>query len=360
MAPPVKVLSLPEADREELERRLRSQTLPVAAARRARIVLLAARGCSGTEIAQLVGCSEPTVVQWRRRYQQSGLRGLEDRPRSGRPRSVVDDAKEHEVLAATLKPPPPELGVSHWSARLLARQVGLHFTQVATIWRWWGIQPWREETFKFSTDPQLETKVADVVGLYLNPPDKAVVVCVDEKSQIQALDRTRPMLPIRPGLAARRTHDYVRNGTTTLFAALEVATGKVTDACYQRHRHQEFGKFLKQVAKAYPRVELHVVCDNYATHKHEAVRKWLAANPRVTLHFTPTSGSWLNLVEVFFSIISRQAIHRGSFASVADLVGVIRTYIDAWNQRCEPFVWTKSVDEILDHCKPKKTLTTLH
>jgi transposase len=360
MAPPVKVLSLPEADGQELERRLRSQTLPVAAARRARIVLLAAQGVPGVQIAELVGCSEPTVIHWRRRYQDFGLPGLEDRPRSGRPRSVVDDAKEHEVLAATLCPPPPELGVTHWSCRLLARRLGLHFTQVAHIWRRWGIQPWREETFKFSTDPQLEAKVRDVVGLYLNPPEGAVGLCVDEKSQIQALDRTQPMLPVRPGLAARRTHDYVRNGTTTLFAALEVATGKVLDDCYDRHRHQEFLKFLKKVAKAYPRVELHVVCDNYATHNHEAVQHWLARNKRVRLHFTPTSGSWLNLVEVFFSIITRQAIHRGSFPSVHDLIATIRTYIDAWNQRCGPFVWTKTAEEILDHCKPKKTSTTRH
>jgi transposase len=183
---------------------------------------------------------------------------------------------------------------------------------------------------------------------------------VDEKSQIQALDRTQPMLPVRPGLAARRTHDYVRNGTTTLFAALEVATGRVVDACYPRHRHQEFLKFLKQVAKAYPRRRLHVVCDNYAAHKHPTVQAWLARNPRIQLHFTPTSGSWLNLVEVFFSIISRQAIHRGSFESVHALVAAIRKFINQWNERCEPFIWTKSADDILDHCKPKNTLATVH
>jgi transposase len=359
MAARAKLVSIPKVDQVELERRVRSQTIPARQAKRARIVLLAGQGLPAAEIAERVGCSEPTVTQWRSRYERFGLRGLEDRPRSGRP-PTVDAAKRHEVLARTLLAPPDELGVTHWSSRLLARRVGLHFTQVAAIWRDWGIQPWREETFKFSTDPELEAKVRDVVGLYLHPPEGAVVLCVDEKSQIQALDRTQPMLPMRPGLPARRTHDYKRNGTTTLFAALEVATGKVTDACFPRHRHQEFLKFLKQVAKAYPRVPLHVVCDNYATHKHPAVKKWLGRNPRITLHFTPTSGSWLNLVEVFFSIITRQAIHRGSFPSVRDLIAAIRRFIDAWNQRCEPFVWTKPADDILGHCKPKDTSTTTH
>jgi transposase len=354
-----KMLSVSDADRAELERRVRSQTIPARSAKRARIVLLAAEGCSGTEIAESVGVSEPTVVAWRKRYEQFGLQGLEDRPRAGRPRRVDAD-KQHEVLARTLLPPPAELGVTHWSSRLLARQVRLHFTQVARIWRAWGIQPWREETFKFSTDPELEAKVRDVIGLYLHPPEGAVVLCVDEKSQVQALERTQPMLPVRPGLAARRTHDYTRHGTTTLFAALEVATGKVTDACQPRHRHQEFLRFLKQVAKAYPKVQLHLVCDNYATHKHDQVQRWLARHPRIHLHFTPTSASWLNLVEVFFSIISRQAIHRGSFASVRDLIDAIRRFINAWNERCEPFVWTKQADEVLAHCKPKKTLATVY
>jgi transposase len=273
---------------------------------------------------------------------------------------TVDADKQREVLWHTLLRPPHELGVTHWSSRLLAGRVGLHFTQVARIWRHWGIQPWREETFKFSTDPQLEAKVRDVVGLYLHPPDKAIVLCVDEKSQIQALDRTQPMLPVRPGLAARRTHDYVRHGTTTLFAALEVATGKVTDACYPRHRHQEFLRFLNQVARAYPRVRLHLVCDNYATHKHPQVAAWLARHPRITLHFTPTSASWLNLVEAFFSIVTRQAIQRGSFSSVPDLIDAIRAFIHAWNDRCQPFVWTKTADDILTHCKPPNTMATDH
>jgi transposase len=359
MANRVKTLTVSAGDRVELERRVRSQTGQAREARRARVVLLAAEGRPAAEIAELVGCSVNTVMAWRAAYARRGLAGLADRPRSGRPR-VVDADKQREVLWHTLLRPPEDLGVTHWSSRLLAKRVGLHFTQVAQIWRHWGIQPWREETFKFSTDPELEAKVTDIVGLYLNPPDKAIVLCVDEKSQIQALDRTQPMLPLRPGLAARRTHDYVRHGTTTLFAALEVATGKVTDACYPRHRHQEFLRFLKQVAKAYPRVALHIVCDNYATHKHPKVQAWLARHKRITLHFTPTSASWLNLVETFFSIITRQAIHRGTFTSVPDLIAAIQTYIDAYNERCEPFVWTKTADEILAHCKPPTTLATGH
>ena len=231
---------------------------------------------------------------------------------------------------------------------------------VAKVWREWGLQPWRSETFKFSTDPELDAKVRDVVGLYLNPPDKAVVVCVDEKSQIQALDRTAPILPMRIGLPAKATHDYVRHGTTTLFAALDVATGKVTDACYDRHRHQEFLTFLKLVAKAYPRVKLHIVCDNYGTHKHPVVRAWIEKNPRITLHFTPTSGSWLNMVEIFFGIITRQAIRRGTFRSVAALKAAIGAYIDGWNERCEPFVWTKTADVILSHSKSQRTSFTRH
>ncbi len=219
-----------------------------------------------------------------------------------------------------------------------------------------GLQPWRRETFTFSTDPQLEAKVRDVVGLYLAPPEKAVVLSIDwgsphevgEKSQIQALDRTAPILPVRPGLPEKATHDYVRHGTTTLFAALEIATGKVTDACYPRHRSDEFLRFLKQVAKAYPRVKLHLVVDNYATHKHPTVQAWLARNPRITMHFTPTSGSWLNMVEIFFGIITRQAIRRGTFTSVKDLIAAIETYIDGWNERCQPFTWTKTADQILE------------
>jgi len=325
-------------------------------AQRARIVLLASQGVANAAIARQVGVSGPTVLLWRNRYEAGGMEALEDLPRSGRP--PVHD--EVAVVVATLEAPPERLGVTHWSARLLGDQLGISFATVARIWRKWNLQPWRVETFKFSTDPELEAKIRDVVGLYLNPPDKAVVVCVDEKSQVQALDRTAPILPLRPGIPERQTHDYVRHGTTTLFAALEVATGKVTDACYDRHTNAEFLAFLKQVAKAYPRVQLHVVADNYATHKHPAVKAWLAKNPRVTMHFTPTSGSWLNMVEIFFGIITRQAIRRGTFTSVKDLITAIETFIDGWNDRCEPFVWTKTADEIVTKAHRKTTSNTQH
>ena len=251
------------------------------------------------------------------------------------------------MVLATLEPPPAKLGVTHWSSRLLAEQLGISNVWVARIWRKWGLQPWRRETFKFSTDPQLEAKVRDVVGLYLNPPDKAVVLSIDEKVQIQALDRTAPILPMRPGLPEKATHDYVRHGTTTLFAALEVATGKVTDACYPRHRHEEFLRFLKHVAKTYPRVKLHIVCRQLRHPQTPHGQAWLARNPRITMHFTPTSGSWLNMVEIFFGIITRQAIRRGTFTSVKDLIAAIETFIDGWNERCQPFTWTKTADEIL-------------
>ena len=362
MANRVRVLAVSDVDRVELARRVRAKGSPAREVERARIVLLAADGVPGKQIAALVGCAEPTVVMWRSRFAERGLTGLVDAPRSGKP-ATIGQAVRDEILSITLTEPPVDLGITHWSSRLLAdrlRREGkpVSHATVARVWKHFGIQPHRFGTFKFSTDPELEAKVRDIVGLYLDPPDKAVVLCVDEKSQIQALDRTAPMLPVRPGLPASRTHDYVRHGTTTLFAALEVATGNVTDACYDRHRHDEFLKFLKQVAKAYPRVKLHVVADNYATHKHPAIRAWLARNPRITMHFTPTSGSWMNLVEVFFGIITRQAIRRGTFTSVADLKAAIGTYIDAWNERCEPFHWVKDADTILAKAtrpKPKNT-----
>jgi transposase len=338
-------VDVPSADREVLQSWTRSSSVRAGLAQRARIVLLAADDVPVKDIVERVGVSKPTVIGWKRRYAAEGLAGLDDRPKPGRPRTV-DDV---EVVLATLEPPPRRLGVTHWSSRLLADQLGISHVWVSKIWRKWGLQPWRTETFKFSTDPELEAKIRDVVGLYLHPPQNAIVLSLDEKSQVQALDRTAPILPLRPGIPEKRTHDYIRHGTTTLFAALEVATGKVLDACYPRHRHQEFLRFLRQVAKAYPRVQLHIVCDNYATHKHPNVRAWLDRNPRITLHFTPTSGSWLNMVEIFFGIITRQAIRRGSFTSVNDLIAAIRTFIDGWNDRCEPFTWTKTADEILPH-----------
>jgi len=343
-------LAATPAQLDELEGWLRSPSTPSGLAQRARIITLAAQGVGNSEIAELVGCARQTVISWRQRFERAGVAGLVDRERSGRP-PAIGMHKRLEIVAATLAGPPPASGVTHWSTRTLGKQLGVSNFTIAQVWHEHDLKPWRVETFKFSTDPALDAKVHDVVGLYLHPPEQAVVVCVDEKSQIQALDRTAPILPLRPGLAERRTHDYVRHGTTTLFAALEVATGKITDRCFDRHRHVEFLAFLRQVARAYPGRELHVVCDNYATHKHPTVRAWLERNPRVRLHFTPTSASWLNLVEVFFGIITRKAIRRGTFTSVADLVGAIRRFIDAWNQQCQPFVWSKTAEQILTHAQ---------
>jgi transposase len=253
-----------------------------------------------------------------------------------------------------------DLGVTHWSTRLLASQVGVSNFTVWRIWREYGLKPHPTQTFKFSTDAELVEKIRDIVGLYLNPPEQAVVLCVDEKSQIQALARIQPILPLRPGLPECRTHDYVRHGTATLFAALEVATGKVTEECFERHRHQEFLRFLKRVTKAYPRGHLHIVLDNYGTHTHPVVNAWLERHPRIHLHFTPTSASWLNMVKIIFGIITKKAIRRGSFASVRDRVQTIRRFIDAWNERCEPFVWTKGADESITRSMHKKTSLTRH
>ena len=349
-------LALRVGDREELERLTRSSSVRAGLAQRARIVLLAADGLANTRIAELVGVSRPTVIGWRSRYARRGLAGLDDEARSGRPRHL----DHRQIVAATLRPPPRKYGVTHWSSRLLGKHLKVGDATVARAWREYGVAPWRAESFRFSTDPQLEAKVVDVVGLYLHPPENAIVLCVDEKSQIQALDRTAPILPLQPGLAERRSHDYVRHGTSTLFAALEIATGQVTAACKQRHRHQEFLAFLRQVTRAYPAGELHLVMDNYAAHKHPKVRQWLAANPRVVVHFTPTHASWMNLVEVWFSLIERQAIHRGTFGSVRDLNAKIRAFIDGWNDRAHPFTWTKTADQILKKANRKKTSDAGH
>ncbi len=345
-----------DGDRDELASLTRSSSVRAGLAARARIVLLAAEGTPNVEIARLVGVTRPTVNAWRTRYAERGMAGLADEKRSGRQRSV----DPRRIVAETLTPPPKSLGVTHWSSRLLAKRLGTSHVTVAAAWKDYGVKPWRAETFKFSTDPELVAKVTDVIGVYLAPPENAVVLCGDEKSQIQALDRAQKTLPIQPGHPEQRTHDYVRHGTTTLFAALEIATGKVTGVCKPRHRHQEFLTFLKHVARAYPDTQLHLVMDNYATHKHPKVKAWLAANPRIHVHFTPTSGSWLNLVEVWFSIIEKQAIHRGTYHSVYDLMTKIRTFINGWNQRCHPFVWTKTATHVLDRIKRKTNSLTLH
>ncbi|MGC5247065.1 IS630 family transposase [Gordonia sp. DT219] len=349
-------LIISDSDRAELERWVRSSTTKAGLVLRARIVLLAADGVAHTEIARRFSISRQTVVNWRSRYETGGVNGLHDEDRSGRPR-VLDRDK---VIATTLTPPPKKYGVTHWSSRLLANHLGIGYGTVARVWREHGVQPWRSETFKFSTDPELVGKVTDIVGLYLDPPENAIVLCVDEKSQIQALDRTAPTLPMQIGIPERQTHDYVRNGTTTLFAALDIATGKVTGICRPRHRHQEFLVFLKHVARAYPDQELHLVMDNYATHKKQEVRDWLAANPRVHVHFTPTSASWMNLVEVWFGIIERQAIHRGTFRNVRELTAKIRDFINGWNPRAQPFVWTKTAEQILAKAYRPTTSNTPH
>lgn len=353
---PAPGLVLRDGDEARLTRLTRATTVRSGLAVRARIVLLAATGLPNAAIAARVGVSRPTVIGWRDRYQAKGVAGLDDAPRSGRPRTI----DHRRIVTATLTPPPNKLGVTHWSSRLLGRHLGISDATVAKGWRAYGVQPWRSESFRFSTDPELVAKVVDVVGLYLNPPENAVVLCLDEKSQIQALDRAAPILPLREGMPEKRSHDYVRHGTSTLFAALDIATGKVTGACKPRHRNTEFLAFLKQVARAYPDTELHLVLDNYGTHKHANVTAWLAKNPRVHLHFTPTHASWMNMVEVWFSMIERQAIHRGSFRSVTELNAKIRGYIHGWNTRSHAFVWTKTADQILKKANRQVTSTAGH
>jgi len=364
MAARVRTVEVPEADRRELQRRARSKGAPARKVERARIVLLAADGVPGKQIAARLGCAEPTVVTWRRRYAEQGLPGLDDLPRPGTP-SPLPEALRERVLEGTLTEPPIQFGATHCSTRLLAAALAAEGTPIShatipRIWHRFGVQPRRAETVKFSTNPQLEGKIRDVVGLYLHPPATAVVLCVDEKPQLQALERTAPTLPTRPGSAERLTFDYLRHGTTTLFAALEVATGRVTDACTQRHRHQEFGAFLRQVAAAYPRRELHVVVDNYATHKHPAVRVWLARHPRVHLHFIPTSVVTEPGGGILFDH-HRQALRRGNFPSVVHLIAAIERFIDAWNDRCTPFTWTKDPDTVVAKAtdpRHRKTQTT--
>jgi transposase len=356
--PPTAVhLTVSDPDAVTLGRWARSTSVPAGLAMRARIVLLAAEGHTNTQIASLVGCSRQAVVRWRGRYGREGLGGLDDQPRCGRPRSI-NDARRAKIVAVTLAGPPAGLGITHWSTRTLAGHLKVSRMTVARIWADHDLAPHRIQTFKFSTDPELLAKVTDLCALYLEPPAGAVVLCVDEKSQIQALDRTAPTLPLRPGLAERRTHDYVRHGITSLFAALEVATGKITGRCFDRHRHTEFLAFLKLVARTYPRRDLHVVLDNYGTHKHPAVRDWLTKHPRIRLHFTPTSASWMNQVETFFGLLTRQAIRRGSHRSVPDLIAAIHRYIDAWNTDCQPFSWVKDADDIMIKATRNRTSGT--
>jgi transposase len=346
---------LTDSQRMELVSLTRSSRVPSVVGFRARIVLALANDRNTVEVAEELDTSPPTVRLWRGRYLREGVDGLCDRARSGRP-PVVDESM---VVAVTLTPPPAESGLTHWSSRELAKQIKISHNEIASIWRAWGIQPHRTESFKFSTDPELEAKITDIVGLYMDPPENAIVLCIDEKSQIQALERAQPMLPVAPGLAERRSHDYVRHGTTSLFAALEVATGKVTEQCHTKHTNKEFLAFVKHVAKEYPDGDLHIVVDNYRTHKHANVTRWLARpkNKRITLHFTPTGCSWMNLVEVFFSIITRKAIRRGSFTSVNELTTAIKTFITSYNTDCKPFAWTKPAEVIITKATSKRRTT---
>src|ERR1700724_3442089 len=325
------------ADRAELEQWLRAQSIPQALATRARVVLGSAAGESVRGLAARLGVTQTTVCLWRRRYRSAGLDGLRTKPRMGRPRRITS-AKEQAVISATLRKPK---AATHWSARRLAKEVRLSPATVHRIWQKYGLQPHRVESFKFSRDPEFDGKLADIVGLYLDPPERALVLCVDEKSQIQALNRTQPALPMWPGLPARMTHDYTRHGTTSLFAALEVASGKVHGRCFKRHTHVEFIAFLESLAKRYPRLELHLICDNYGTHKHPAVVHWLAAHPRFHLHFTPTSASLTSLVEPWFALITSHAIRRGSFDSVRRLQRTILRYLADCNDHAQPFRWMK-------------------
>jgi len=338
-------LTLTVEENNRLVEWARRRTTAQALALRARIVLACAQGASTDEVAQRVRVIPHTVRKWRQRFVDQRLDGLLDAPRPGQPRKI-SDAQVEEVLAMTLERRPKE--ATHWSTRLMAQATGLNQTAIFRIWKAFGLQPHRAETFKLSTDPLFIDKVRDVVGLYLSPPTRSVVLCVDEKSQIQALDRTQPLLPLSFGIAERRSHDYVRHGTTTLFAALDLATGKVIGELHRRHRSDEFLKFLRTIDQSVPRaLDIHLVMDNYGTHKTPTVRAWFARHPRFHLHFTPTSGSWLNLVERWFGLLSQRQIKRGSHRSTLQLEKAIREYLAIHNKDPKPFVWHKTADEII-------------
>ena len=333
--------------REVLERLSHSQTAAHRDVQRARALLLAADGVASTHIAAQVGVSPTTVKAWRDRFGEQGLTAFGGvRPGRGRKPSISAQ-KVAEIVRATLHDTPP--GETHWSCRSMAKAQGVSSATVQRIWSARGLKPHRVKTFKLSNDKRFEEKLVDVVGLYLNPPENAVVLCMDEKSQIQALDRTQASLPMKKGRAGTMTHDYKRNGTTTLFAALDVLTGKVIGQCLPRHRHIEFLKFLRTIDREVPKgLQIHLILDNYSTHKHENVKKWLAKHPRFHLHFTPTSSSWVNMVERFFGKLTDKAIRRGIFQSVPDLIAAIDAYLQANNDDPNPFVWTATAEQILD------------
>jgi transposase len=333
-------------EREALERWARRPTTANALASRARIVLAVAAGGTDVAVAARLGTTRHTVGKWRRRYLSDGLDGLLDEPRPGAPRTI-SDARVEEVIVRTLETTPKD--ATHWSTRSMAAQVGLSQSAVSRIWRAFGLQPHRVDSWKLSKDPLFIDKVRDVVGLYLAPPERAVVLCVDEKSQIQALDRTAPILPMLPGTPARATHDYKRSGTSSLYAALDLTSGRVIGSLHQRHRAIEFKKFLQTIDREVPtELAVHLVLDNSSTHKTPQIKRWLAAHPRFVLHFTPTSSSWLNLVERWFAELTTKKLRRGTHRSVPQLNADIRTWIDSWNEQPRPYVWVKAADQILD------------
>ena len=344
-APKAVEIELSVAEAAELASRLRRRKVARADAMRAEIVLLASEGFTNSAIAERLGITRVTVATWRRRFAQSRLSGLADEPRPGAPRTITDQ-KVADVVSATLETLPA--GRTHWSSRGMARASGLAPSTVQRIWKAFSLQPHRSETFKLSTDPLFVDKVRDIVGLYLDPPDRAVVLCVDEKSQVQALDRTQPILPLRPGQAERRTHDYKRHGTTSLFAALDIKAGTILGKCMARHRAAEFRRFLDMIEKNVPTdLDVHVVMDNASSHKTKLIRSWFAKRSRWHAHFTPTSSSWVNQVERFFALLSEQQIKRGAHRSVVELEAAITAYIKIRNAAPKPFRWTKSADDIL-------------
>jgi len=342
-------LVLTMEDHERLKSMVNSRSLPHGLVTRARIVLMAAEGTSNLAIAEKVNLSVQSVCKWRRRYLQQGLSGLHDELRPGRPRSISDE-QVAALIRKTLQTKPKD--GTHWTIRSMAKESKLSRPTVHRIWQAFGLQPHRQRHFKLSTDPFFVEKVRDIVGLYLNPPDKAMVLCVDEKSQIQALDRTQPLLPMGLGYVEGVTHDYIRHGTTTLFAALDIATGNVLTRCKRRHRHQEYLDFLKHVDENVPQeLDIHLVVDNYSTHKHPRVKRWLAARPRYHVHYTPTYASWLNQVEIWFNLITQRAIRRGTFKSVKELIAKIEQFVEHYNVNSRPFVWTATADSILEKIK---------
>ena len=343
---PLSPLTLVPAERQRLLEWSRRPKTAQALALRARVVLLCAEGRSNTEVARRTQVTLATVGKWRKRFLLLRLDGLLDEPRPGTPRRL-SDAEVERVLAHTLETQPQ--AATHWSTRSLAQATGLSQSSISRIWRAFSLRPHRSETFKLSRDPLFIDKVRDIVGLYLNPPDRALVLCVDEKSQIQALDRTAPLLPMRPGQVERRSHDYKRHGITSLFAAFDVASGKVLGQLHRRHRSREFRRFLDTIEQNVPaKLDVHLILDNYGTHKTQLIRRWLAKRPRFHLHFTPTSASWLNLVERWFAALTEKQIRRGVHRSTVQLENAIRHFIEHHNQNPKPFIWTKTADQILD------------